>query len=125
MRSEARVASTASPIAPPTWTLVLTSPEARPESSIVAPDIASVISDGKPSPAPAPIRIIGGTMSVMKSASTGVSANSSKPAPMKPRLGSSAAFGPNRIETRSETFSDMKPITTVAGRNAKPTSSAL
>ena len=63
VRSVASVASTARPIAPPTWTLVLTRPEARPESLGVAPDIASVISDGKPRPAPRPIRTIGGRMS--------------------------------------------------------------
>ena len=43
MRSDATVASTARPIAPPTCTVVLTRPEARPESLRVAPDIASVI----------------------------------------------------------------------------------
>ena len=47
VRVVASVASTASPSAPPTCWVVLTRPEARPESSWVAPDIASVISDGK------------------------------------------------------------------------------
>jgi hypothetical protein len=64
VRSVASVARIARPIAPPTWTLVFTRPEARPESSGVAPDIASVISDGKPSPAPKPIRAVGGSRSV-------------------------------------------------------------
>ena len=58
MRSVASVASTARPIAPPTCTVVLTRPEARPESSGVAPDIASVISAGKARPAPRPIRTV-------------------------------------------------------------------
>ena len=64
VRSVANVASTARPIAPPTWTLVLTSPEASPESLAVAPDIARVISDGNPSPAPSPNRIIAGIKSI-------------------------------------------------------------
>jgi hypothetical protein len=63
VRSVASVASTASPIAPPTCTLVLTRPDASPESLGVAPDIASPISDGKPRPAPMPIRTIAGAMS--------------------------------------------------------------
>ena len=63
MRSVASVASTARPIAPPTWALVLTRPEARPASSGVAPDIASVISDGKEMPTPTPISSIGGSRS--------------------------------------------------------------
>ena len=47
VRPVASVASTARPIAPPTWTVVLTRPDARPASLGVAPDIASVISAGK------------------------------------------------------------------------------
>ena len=42
-----RVARTARPSAPPTCAEVLTRPEARPASSLVAPDIARVISAGK------------------------------------------------------------------------------
>ena len=57
------VASTASPSAPPTCRLVFTSPEARPESLCVAPDIASVISDGNDRPAPTPSRSITGSTS--------------------------------------------------------------
>ena len=41
MCSVASVARTARPIAPPTWTVVLTRPEASPASLGVAPDIAS------------------------------------------------------------------------------------
>ena len=53
------VASTDSPSAPPTCWVVLTSPETRPESSGVAVDIASVISDGNAIPAPIPSAING------------------------------------------------------------------
>ena len=63
MRSVAKVASTARPIAPPTCTVVLTRPDASPESLSVAPDIASVISAGKPSPAPTPMSTIDGSRS--------------------------------------------------------------
>jgi hypothetical protein len=51
------VASTARPIAPPTWAEVLTSPDASPASRWVAPDIAIVIRAGKQVPIPAPSRI--------------------------------------------------------------------
>ena len=44
--------------------MVLTRPEARPESSGRAPDIASPTSAGKPRPAPKPISTIGGRTSV-------------------------------------------------------------
>ena len=54
------VASTARPSAPPTCAVVLTRPEARPASSWVAPDIASVISAGKQTPIPRPSMIITG-----------------------------------------------------------------
>ena len=40
--------STARPIAPPTWTLVLMKPGRQSQSLSVVPDIARVISDGKP-----------------------------------------------------------------------------
>ena len=63
MRVAASVATTASPSAPPTCTVVLTRPDARPASLGVAPDIASFISAGNALPMPAPIRIIVGRMS--------------------------------------------------------------
>ena len=59
-----RVARTARPSAPPTCCVVLTRPEASPESLAVAPDIASVISAGNDSPAPVPSRSITGRTSV-------------------------------------------------------------
>jgi hypothetical protein len=64
VRSVESVASTARPIAPPTCMLVLTSPEASPESSIVAPDIARVMIAGKAEPMPMPISRNGGNRSV-------------------------------------------------------------
>ena len=64
MRSVESVASTASPIAPPTCMLVLTRPEARPESSGVAPDIARVMIAGKEEPMPTAISRNGGSRSV-------------------------------------------------------------
>ena len=54
LRDVDSVASTASPIAPPTWAEVLTRPEASPASALVAPDIAIVISAGKQTPIPVP-----------------------------------------------------------------------
>ncbi len=89
----------------------------------MAPDIARFISAGKPRPAPAPSRTIGGTRSGAKLPSTGVLANSSKPTPISTRLGISVARGPKRITRRSETRSDIAPMTIVAGRKARPTSS--
>jgi hypothetical protein len=102
----------------------LTRPEASPESLGVAPDIASIISDGKPRPAPAPIRTIGGMMSTTYDPSTGVRANSSSPAPMNTRLGISVASGPKRMFSGPERRSDITPMTIVDGRNARPTWSA-
>ena len=64
LRSVARVASTARPIAPPTCSVVLTRPDASPASLWVAPDIASVISAGKARPAPVPSSSITGITSV-------------------------------------------------------------
>ena len=63
VRSVASVASTASPMAPPTCTVAFTRPEASPESLWVAPDIASVISDGKPSAGAEADKTTGGTTS--------------------------------------------------------------
>ena len=63
MRVVDSVASTASPSAPPTCAVVLTSPEVRPASLGVAPDIASVMSAGKHTPMPKPSRIITGSTS--------------------------------------------------------------
>ena len=60
-----RVAMTASPSAPPTCCVVLTSPEARPESLGATPDIARVISDGNDRPAPTPSSSITGKMPIM------------------------------------------------------------
>ena len=57
------VARTARPSAPPTWSEVFTSPEARPESLGVALDMASVMTDGNESPAPTPRSTIDGNMS--------------------------------------------------------------
>ena len=48
----------------PTCTVVLTRPEASPASVGVAPDIASVISDGNDTAMPVPSRIITGSTSV-------------------------------------------------------------
>ena len=64
VRSLANVASSASPSAPPTCTVVLTRPDASPASLSVAPDIASVISEGAARPAPSPSSTMTGRMSV-------------------------------------------------------------
>ena len=63
VRSVEIVASRARPIAPPTWPVVFTRPDARPASLGVAPDIASIIRAGKATPAPAPKMIIVGNTS--------------------------------------------------------------
>ena len=82
VRSVASVASTARPIAPPTCTVVLTKPEASPESLGVAPDIASVISAGKARPgAGAEQQHHRQDVDRRSSPSTGARANSSSPAP--------------------------------------------
>jgi hypothetical protein len=94
----------------------LTSPDASPESLCVAPDIARIIRDGKPSPAPSPIRIIAGSRSVTYVAWTGVRASRSSPARTKPIAGTSVAFGPNRRLSFPVKRKDMVPITTVIGR---------
>jgi hypothetical protein len=64
VRDVASVARIARPSAPPTWREVLTRPEASPASLRVAPDIASVISDGNERPAPIPNITIDGRRSL-------------------------------------------------------------
>jgi hypothetical protein len=54
VRDDDTVASTASPSAAPICVVVLTSPDASPASSGVAPDMATVISAGMAIPAPRP-----------------------------------------------------------------------
>ena len=60
----------------------------------MAPDIASVISDGKARPAPTPSRTIAGAMSIAYVASTGVRAKSSSATMTKTIAGRSVASGP-------------------------------
>ena len=124
MRSLASVASTARPMAPPTCTLVLMRPDARPESLGVAPDIASAISDGKPRPAPMPMKIVAGITCVAYVASTGVQREEQQPEADRDQAHDAASpSGRSASSSGPESFSDIVPITIVEGRKARPTSS--
>ena len=124
MRPAASVANTDRPTAPPTWTVVLTRPDARPASCGVAEDIASDIKDGKLIPAPTPKRSAGGRTSSRYDACTGVRAKSSRPAVISARLATTVARAPSRALIGAASFRDIAPITMLVGRKANPTPSA-
>ena len=88
------------------------------------PDIARVISAGNASPAPTPRSSIGANRSAAEAA-VDRRAGEEQQAERRARAsaGISTGLGPKRMFTRSETFRDIVPIATVAGRNASPTSS--
>ena len=79
MREAARLASTASPSAPPIMNAVLTTPEARPASLGSTSLIAASSTGLNAMPAPKPSRIMLGRTSTTKFPSTGARAKSSEP----------------------------------------------
>lgn len=125
VRPAATVASTASPRAPPTWAVVFTSPDARPASSEATPPIATVISTGKASPAPAPIISMAGRMCSAYPPWTGTMANKVSAAPISTSPVSRVARAPNRVDSRSAYRTDTAPITDATGRKASPIRSGL
>ena len=121
MRRVEPVASTASPSAPPTWAVVLTSPEARPASSGCTSFMAASSIGLKAMPAPTPSNTIAGKTSTRKFPSTGARAKSaspeaaiSKPAAKGPRI-------PQRTTMRADAPSDMKAMIRLPGRKERPT----
>src|SRR6266566_2114491 len=102
LRVADRVASTASPSAAPTCVVVLTSPEARPASRWVAPDIARVASAGKDTPMPMPISSIAGSTSVRYLPCTGTRATRPSPAAIRTRPGTRMVLALKRMISRSE-----------------------
>ena len=84
VRDAARLASTASPSAPPIMNDVLTTPEARPDSSGPTSLIAASSTGLNAMPAPKPSRIMLGSTSTTKMPSTGARAKSSSPSRREP-----------------------------------------
>ena len=66
----------ARPIAPPTWNDVLTSPDASPCSWSATPAVAWMLSDGKQSANPSPIRIMLGRNTVAYESDSPIRRNS-------------------------------------------------
>ena len=113
------------PSAPPTCAVVLTSPEARPASSGVAPDIASVMSEGNARPAPVPRSTIDG-QDVGHVAAVDRRPREQQRARRRSARGPPAARrrAPKRVIRRSVYRTDSVPIMSVAGRKARPISRA-
>ena len=118
------MASTARPTAPPTCAVVFTSPEARPASCAVAPDIASAMSAGKARPAPAPSRTITGSTCSTYSPWTGARVNMSSAAMTRTSPGRSVARAPKRPIRPAQARGESAPMMIVVGRNAAPVWSA-
>ena len=104
---------------------VFTIPDASPESSGFTPPIAASSTGLNAIPAPKPIRIIGGRMSVQRFPSTGARANRSSAAAARPSPTTSGGLIPNRITSFAESPSEKTPMITFPGRNASPTWSGL
>ena len=99
---------------------VLTTPDARPESSGVASDMARVIMAVNIRPAPTPNSTIAGRMSVRYCPSTGARVIRTSPTRTSASPGTSTVRGPNLVMRRSENPSDSVPMPTETGRNASP-----
>ena len=112
------------PNAPPTCWVVLTRPDASPESSGATPDIARVISDGIVRPAPMPISTKAGKTLAKYEPSTPARLNQASPAAMRSSAGSSTVRGPKRVIRRAENPRVITPIVMEIGRNAAPVASA-
>ena len=122
MRDVASVARIERPRAPPTCRVVLTRPEASPESLAVAPDMARTMSAGNDRPPPMPSNSIAGRRSATYSASTGARVSSASPPIMRVSPDTNTARAPKRVFSRAEKPSESVPIASATGRNASPTS---
>ena len=125
VRDAARLASTANPSAPPIMNAVLTTPEARPASSGATSLIAARSTGFIAMPTPRPSTIMLGSTSTTKVPSTGARAKSASPRATSSIPVTSGGLMPNRITSLAESPSESAPMITVAGRKARPTSSAL
>lgn len=121
VRSVASAVSTARPTAPPRCIELLTSPEASPASAGAVPDIASIASDGKPSPAPSPKSNMGGSRSMTYVPSTGVRAKSASAAAIASIARTTIARGPKRDVSCAVKRKESVAITSAIGRYARPT----
>src|SRR5262249_2201063 len=97
VRAAARLASTASPSAPPIMKDVLTTPEAKPDSLGATSLIAASSTGLKAMPAPRPSRVMPGSTWAMKLPSTGDSAKSASPAAANRSPAASGSRMPKRI----------------------------
>lgn len=114
------VESTATPSAPPADRAVFRSPEATPESSGVAADIARDIRVGNAMPAPAPVRIIPGRRSAAQSACTKALLNSASPVVTSTQATQEGCLGA-KAQARGRGEPDRRaPIAKLSGRKARP-----
>ena len=104
---------------------VLTIPDASPASLGSTSPIAASSSGLKVMPPPMPIRIMPGSTSATKSPSTGACVNQSSPIAKKVNPTTSGGLMPKRMTRRSDRAIDSKPMMSVVGRKASPTSSGL
>ena len=104
---------------------VLTTPDARPDSSGFTSLIAASSIGLNAMPAPKPSRIMLGRTSTTKFPSTGARANSARPAAASSSPVASGRLMPKRMTIFAESPSENAPMIRFAGRNARPTSSGL
>ena len=125
LRDAARLARTASPSAPPIMNAVLTTPDARPDSSGATSLIAASRTGLNAMPAPKPSRIMLGSTSATKLPPTGARANSTSPAAARISPVPSGLRNPKRITSFAERPSEKAPMIRLAGRKERPTLSGL
>ena len=120
VRQSARLASTARPSAPPIMKAVLTTPEARPDSSGSTSLIAARSTGLNAMPAPKPSRIMLGSTSIANAPSTGAARQQESPAAANPSPAASGALIPNRITSLAERPTESTPMITFAGQEREP-----
>ena len=104
---------------------VLTTPEARPDSSGATSLMAASSTGLNAMPAPIPSRIMLGRTLATKPPPTGARAKSRSPTAAHVRPAASGRLMPKRITSLAETATESAPMIRFAGRKAKPTWSGL
>ena len=109
VRDAARLASTASPSAPPIMNDVLTTPEASPASLWSTSLIAASSTGLNAIPAPTPSRIMLGRTSTTKLPSTGARAKSRSPTEASPSPTANGSLMPKRVTSLAESPIEKPP----------------
>ena len=116
--------TTARPTAPPTWRLVLSSPEATPASAGITPSRPAIVIGMKHSERPMPFSTNGPEqVDVVPAPGTGSRAMSTRETVRRRRPAVSTRRGPNRVTSACAPFETTAMVTATAA-NARPVSTA-